>query len=876
MTSWVAWLVVVLVGVALGAVATHFSVRTVRWFTAIVAVGLVVAVTSYGLNKAETLGMPPSGPPDLQTAFAKSADAIAAALLRPLWLGHSVPEPGRVGWAVIVVLLLLGYRQLEAQAVSMQAPVLDTSQLANGQPSIPAKGSRAAGGLTDAQRHEQLAAELKFRLAAMEIRSPSILPGGSRSNGLASIAEDSGVAGANLAGAIVRFLGLLWPGPRRWMLRVWVESPRDGETDGDTRVTVELDDPRTGETLATKTITAASIDEAASMIAGYVTRQVFGADPTTPPWCYGASDGHDLGAMLIARQERVYADSWEAVRRSRNEQIRVLQTVTTGNKCAGLVRYELAQLHDLGTHHLTALRLHSVNREQYPRFFRGRYRLGMSLEMAANPGLTFRNPAAARYMIGEVLAVLSRCGLTERAASSAGDIVATGEHGHYRLSDPLSLELLAAAMTEMRVIRRQLTLPVVLWAELRHREERTVWRPHRSLRVRQSFRDGASVAELLVAARIILNDPARRSSMPIPAYRHALRIVAALTGDVSAIEALFRGRAAAKGTGAARAAGGAARRPAAMDQVRMLPWLRRTASWQAAYNAACIYSALAQKDLAGDDLVVACLQRAIDSRDSEMERAYDWIAYDPDFLPLKNSPPDQFRAFKRFLRDQKRKDYPRRSRVTPSEDGEDDSAGDGTRVPAPPRGIPSQGGVAARDPAARDLGPGPAGTCARVRPVSVSAGLRHERDISGADRPRGTCRPAVGGLPGEAGLRASRAGGLRGGRRGGDPAGQPHRRRAHRGVQDRDRLQADRCLRRLPGDVRGRRVRRARQARLERGRPWPCGGCGGRGGDPPADGDEAGWLGRRRPAVLDPPPAVLGDRPAADTGIAPARYSETG
>src|ERR1700748_3069234 len=116
MTSWVTWLVVVVVAVGLSLTASNFSVRRVRWVSAFVTVGLLVTVTTYGLNQARSLGMPPQGPPDLQTAFAKGADAIAGALLRPLWPAHAVPEPGRIGWVIIAVLVLLGYRQLEAQA----------------------------------------------------------------------------------------------------------------------------------------------------------------------------------------------------------------------------------------------------------------------------------------------------------------------------------------------------------------------------------------------------------------------------------------------------------------------------------------------------------------------------------------------------------------------------------------------------------------------------------------------------------------------------------------------------------------------------------------------------------------------------------------
>ncbi len=694
MTSWVTWVVFVVVAAALGVVATHFSVRTVRYFTAGTALILIVAVTGYGLTR------PWLAPRDLETAFAWGADGIAAALFHPLWMGHQVPQPGRVGWTVITLLVAIGYRQLEARAYRQQAPVLDTSQLDQGQPSIPADGpDGAAGGgpasaLTDGQRHDQLAAELKFRLAAMEVRSPAILPGGSRSDGLASIAEDSGVTGAGLAGAIIRFLGLLWPGPRRWQLRIWVEPPASAAgpasggavaADDETRVTVELDNPRAGVTLASKTVAASNLNEAASMVAGYVARQVFAQDPATPPWVYGAADGHDLGALLVARQERVYAQNWDSVRNSRLAQIRILQTVTAGNRCAGVVRYELAQLHDLGSNHLTALWQHALNREQYPRFFRGRYRLAMSLEMAANPGLTFGNPAAVKYMLNEVLAVLHRCGLTTTAscedAGPDGGIVASDHvRGHYRICDALSLELLQAALAEARAVQRQLRFLAVWGAGIRHRDERAVWRPHRRLRVRQAFRDGAYVAELLIATRIQLNAAGSWPAVRPAGYRHALRVTAAITGDAAPIEAVLR--AGAAGTAPAAAAmppggpGTHGRPPAApRERVRLLPWLRYTASWQAAYNTACLYSVLAQYGRAGEDRIIMALQRAIDSPESEMERPYDWINYDPDFLPLKLSRPGEYQAFKKFLRDQKRKDYPPRrpGKDEPSEDGDANS-----------------------------------------------------------------------------------------------------------------------------------------------------------------------------------------------------------
>ena len=654
MTAWVVWTVFAVVAVGLGIVGWQFSVRRVRFFAGFVALALVVTVTAYGLT------LPAGAPPDLAGAFTRGADAVAAAFFQPLWLGHPVPAPGRAGWTVLVILLVLGYRELEAWALHWQAPVLDYSQLAEGQPSIRLDGT-PQGTRTDGERHEQLAAELRFRLAAMEVRSPSILPGGTRTSALASIAEASGVTGGGLAGAVIRFLAALWPNPRRYQLQVWVEAADEA---ADTRVTVELSDAgSSGATITTKTITAGTLDEAACLVAGYVARQVFAQDPTTPAWCYGASDGRDLGVLQLARQQRVFVESVADVERSRLAQIKILQQVTGSDRCAGVVRYETAQLHDLGRNHVTALRLHALNREQYPRFFRGRYRLGMSLEMVANSGFTFTNPQAVRYMLDRVLGSLHRCGLIPIAECPADGILPRDrDHsGPWVLSPALNAMLLEAARTELRVVRRQLRFPVVVWATLRRRDERAVWWPQWRPRVRQGFGDGVSAAALLVAVRQRLNgaDPG------ICGHGRALRIAAALTGDNDPIVAALT--AGSDPIGAVprkppRRRGRAAPARVTRDQVRWLPWLRRTASWQAAYSVACLYSVLAQRGLAREERIVACLRRAADNRWSEMERAYDWISHDPDFLPLKASKRDEYPAFKKFLRDQEHRDYPRRPR----------------------------------------------------------------------------------------------------------------------------------------------------------------------------------------------------------------------
>ena len=121
---------------------------------------------------------------------------------------------------------------------------------------------------------------------------------------------------------------MLWPNPRQVQLRVWIEpAPKAADAKAATqtdlaRVTVELSDPRNGATLSTKTLAAASIDEAATRVAGYVARQIFSMDPPTPVWCFGAPDGGDLSALLLSRQERVRVETPADVLRSRSSRSR--------------------------------------------------------------------------------------------------------------------------------------------------------------------------------------------------------------------------------------------------------------------------------------------------------------------------------------------------------------------------------------------------------------------------------------------------------------------------------------------------------------------------------------------------------------------------
>jgi hypothetical protein len=613
------------------------------------------------------------------------------------------------------------------------ARCLDTSELTRAQQTDPSGDGKGAltdvqrhaqqidpsgdgkGALTDVQRHDRLAAELKFWLPAVGVHAPAILPGGSRSSALASIAEASGINGSGLAGAIIRFFGMLWPS--RVRARVWVECG-DGpaKIDAPARVTVSLDDPGTGVSIGTKTLAAGSLDDAACAAAGYVARRIFAGDPTAPPWSIGAADGGDLAAMLLARQVRVYPETEEEVRDARCTKIGLLKDVADGSQCAGVVRYELAHLHDLTGDHVKALKLHANNQEQYPRFYRGRYRLAMSLEMIASSDLCTRMSAKERVTFAAVLRILHRWDGTQADKSEKYHV----KHGKLVLSIELRRYLLKAAWKELQKIRKYLTLRDVIWQSFWHRNERGVLKPYWKLRHRQSFHDGVCLAQLLVAVRQTLNDEEEKEkekenkeekknassteALQLPHPQKVLRIATAIAGDSSYIAGLLHipykpgkqsgqkdpppmGKQSGQKDLPTTGKPSGQKDPLPMvKRLRTRRWPRQysTPSWPAAYNLACVYAAIyahrnhqleacmhkpednqAQPDAGQikDELrylarrVVTSLEFALNNPECEMDRPSEWINSDPDFGCLRSD--DQFsKDFRIFLDAQRQRDYP--------------------------------------------------------------------------------------------------------------------------------------------------------------------------------------------------------------------------
>ena len=700
MNSWFVWIAFALVAIVPGWIAYCFSLRVLRVTAAIVALVTAAYLTWYGLTDRAN---PPGG---LSDAFARGADALVRAFfhLPPVPPGPHVPGLGWIGLLVIVILLVIGYRELEALSQHCHARYLDTSELTRARQNDRSGDGKDArtdvqrhdqqtdpsgdgmGALTDEQRHDRLAAALKFWLPAVEVRAPAIFPGGSRSGALASIAEASGVNGSGLAGAVIRFFGMLWPSPRRVRVRVWVEGAAvPTRVDAPAKVAVCLDDPGTGESIGTKTLAAENLDKAACVAAGYVARRIFAGDPTVPPWSIGTADGADLAAMLLARHERVHPASSKEVNDARKKRISVLEKVAWSSQCAGVARYELAHLYDLQRDHVKALALHAANREQYKRFYRGRYRLAMSLEMATSldPGTMSEEE---RDKFNDVLRILDRWDGT------------VDEIKKHRVKDGklvLRSYLLEAAQSELEEIGRYLTLRYVIGQSFRHRNERGVLKPYWRLRHRQSFHDGVCFAQLLVAVRQTLND---KKNAPPLTHQKVQRIATTIAGDSSCIAKFLEHP------------DNPVEQPEhknlpPMDKrlrTRRWPWQYSTPSWPAAYNLACVYAAIyayrnhqlkacmrepenKQAKYKADQIrelrylmgkVVTSLEFAINNPECEMDRPSEWIKSDPDLGCLRSRDGEFPEDFKKFLDMQEQRDYP----PSTTQDGADSLGQPGRRT----------------------------------------------------------------------------------------------------------------------------------------------------------------------------------------------------
>ena len=643
------WAVLGVILLVLWLLAVNFNRRVYRIAAVGVGTALVLFVTWRGLQLK-------SRPDNYFRAFVRGGDKLAQFMLNPLLHARQSVALGRVGWIALLVVLVTVLVILDTWSARREQPRVSIPEA----PDLPA-GPQDPGDQRSVSDRRELTEKLRFVLPAVDVRRPASMPGATTVDSLASLAAASGVQGSGLARAMLQAAQAVQPRPRTYEVRVFTESCQENgnlnPNGPKLRVTVEVRDARTGQSTAVQGLRVCSARDAAERVAGYTARQVFRQDPATPAWAVGSVDGEDLSAYLLTRMIRPARGTYNAWRACRRGRRRVLEQVVPDDAGCGVVGYELAGLFDLDCDNLRALLLHLGNREQYPQFLRGRYRLALSLSMLAGPVFGFQWPApggapgsGAPWNGQAKLVVRPRISAEEASELRERLVRQLGFAGLFRhLSDAqvnalrsgedprqVKMALLRLARREIQACWRRRHASVLLWTAFCSRRVRSVsllaltdtpywWRRlRRRLWSLEFVRDiidlRLSIQETgLDATRYDLGRAQRR------ARRRLHRPV--LPGE----------------------------RPPLLPRRRQGRANDERVSWQAYYNAACLH-ALAPPECHPDGGVareaVQLLRLAISHPQCELDAPAEWVANDPGLLSLRGS-----REFDEFVRERARYDF---------------------------------------------------------------------------------------------------------------------------------------------------------------------------------------------------------------------------
>lgn len=593
------WGLLAAVTLVLMLVGWHFTRRTMRAVTVVIVFLAAVAVTYWGADAK--MGF--SG------AFHAGLHKAAAAFFAPFFLGRTTPSADDATWTIFLIICAAGYWLLEAWSARFESPTVQVEDVD--------KDTAEPG----------LVRELQYRLPAVQVSRPALVPGGTTAENLAAVVEKADIKGAGFYAALLNLARKIWPQPRGFTVRVLCEEPEStpprhgaGTTSSGAqlRVTVDVRDARTGQSRMVKTL-ACNSENRAERVAAFAARTVFRDDPAVPRWSVGSFDGEDLAAYLMFQQVCAAANTPEETRKTQDKQAEQLTRAVRNSPGAGIARYELAQLEDMrGDDPTKALRLHAINCVQYPRFYRAQYALAMSLITVAGEDDVYH------YLLNkvgsddrdELVHNLRKCGLAEQNRR---------EDHSYDLTLPDQNVLLELAEKKCVAYRHALRFHNIIWHCLYHRDERSGWRPYLlpvylAHHHRRQVREGIRMTERLIQFRKHMAEQPRDAEK-------IRKVIAPVLPPVSDGQ-----------------------------HPRQQRWHR---SWSAKYNAARINAAVHPYVTAGPcagklaDAAVALLESAINDPDCEIERPFDWIAKDPSFFSLRDE-----EIFLKFLRNQLDRDYP--------------------------------------------------------------------------------------------------------------------------------------------------------------------------------------------------------------------------
>lgn len=599
----------------------------------------VVFITRFGLTKDH--------PGNYGSAFLHGGSSLTWVMFTPVLHG-SVSQTNslnRAGWIVLLILVGAALASFDTWSARREQPRVVVPEAPAAEPDNPELDNRRI-----------LTEKLQFCLPAVDVSRPAVMPGSTTIDSVASLAAESGVGGGGAAAALIRMLQSLQGQPPTYQVRMFIDPVKFNghcwKSSGKRRVTVEVRDARTGQSIGVKALQPCHFDEAAEMVAGYTARQVLRKDRSTPDWAVGSADGEDLSAYLLARRTlprgRTYR-AWWACRQARRRRLEQAARNNTGGM--GVVGYELANIFDLDGDNMRSVLWHLRNRVRCRQFWRGRLRLAISLGMLAGPIFDSQWLVAAHAHPGQRCPACVKCDIIKEMsnASMLRDEDRKALCSDCRTdsaNDDVKLALLRLSHREFRACRWHNRAFVLLWTAFWYRRVR-----HESLTA-------------LRGKPWWWRHPRRRLWPMIFGLEIVKQRTRQLKHQIDAREALGKAQKRVR----RRLRLGEA--PCTVPQRvwwrvltgrRDRPWKYRRAPWQAVYNAACLHAlpdpsgpATGEPLRGSAEIAVRLLQLAINNPACELERPSEWIGRDPDLRTLRGSA-----EFMKFVRNQAQEDFAR-------------------------------------------------------------------------------------------------------------------------------------------------------------------------------------------------------------------------
>jgi hypothetical protein len=222
-------------------------------------------------------------------------------------------QAGWVALAVILAGILIWFDTSCARREAPRVRVTEAPEAESGNPAL------------DLRR--EITEKLKFRLAAADVHRPAAIPGGSTLDNLATVVSSSDIQGSKTTAMLIRAVNAFAAKPGTYDARLYAEDApgrRSAGSGSHLRITVDVEDARTGAIIATRTLGPCSKEDAADKAAGFT------AAPGSVHARVGSGslDGEDLSAYLLSQEMSPKSLRPEGLRAYRENQRGALSRVS--------------------------------------------------------------------------------------------------------------------------------------------------------------------------------------------------------------------------------------------------------------------------------------------------------------------------------------------------------------------------------------------------------------------------------------------------------------------------------------------------------------------------------------------------------------------